>query len=273
MAPFSPHTHNRLCVFYVHLLFIFSFLGFLLCGCQKSTSTRISETSVLINETYPVDTWVPETQPINQSQQSDTIEPILCPIPLDDWRLQLVNRDHPITDDYSVALKSVRSDIQVDSRCYDDLSAMLDACRAEGLDPLICSGYRDLDYQTELFINKVKRLQAKGLSELDAYEYAQTVVALPGTSEHHLGLAVDIVDQSYQELTEIQEQTPVQKWLIQHCWEYGFILRYPDGKSEITGIIYEPWHYRYVGREVAAEIQSSGLCLEEYLDQFTAVLS
>ena len=90
-------------------------------------------------------------------------------------------------------------------------------------------------------------------------------VARPGTSEHQTGLAVDIVDTSYQILDEGQENTPVQQWLMAHCAEYGFILRYPTDKSEITGVGYEPWHYRYVGVEAAREIMANGLCLEEYL--------
>jgi D-alanyl-D-alanine carboxypeptidase len=92
------------------------------------------------------------------------------------------------------------------------------------------------------------------------------VNARPGTSEHQLGLAVDFVDTRYWTLDEKQAELPAQKWLMEHCWEYGFILRYPSEKSEITGIIYEPWHYRYVGREIALEIRDAGLTLEEYLE-------
>ena len=106
---------------------------------------------------------------------------------------------------------------------------------------------------------------AAGYDAEEADQKAATVVARPGTSEHELGLAVDIVDASYQQLDERQKSTPVQQWLMEHCWEYGFILRYPDGKSDLTGIIYEPWHYRYVGVETAQALRESGQCLEEYL--------
>ena len=106
---------------------------------------------------------------------------------------------------------------------------------------------------------------AQGLSQDDAETEAAKVVAVPGTSEHQLGLALDIVDLNNQNLDESQESTPVQKWLMEHSWEYGFILRYPNEKSEITGIIYEPWHYRYVGVDAASEIHKLGVCLEEYL--------
>lgn len=143
---------------------------------------------------------------------------------------------------------------------------MMDACRAAGLSPLICSSYRTQEYQERLFNNKVDQLMAQGYSRTEAEEEAGTAVAVPGTSEHQLGLAVDIVDLNYQLLDHGQEKTDVQKWLIEHCWEYGFILRYPENKSEITGIIYEPWHYRYVGKEAAKEITEAGICLEEYLE-------
>ena len=92
------------------------------------------------------------------------------------------------------------------------------------------------------------------------------MVAVPGTSEHQLGLAVDIVDKSYQILDKKQETTAVQKWLMEHAWEYGFILRYPNGTTDLTGIIYEPWHYRYVGRDAAADIRDKGVTLEEYIE-------
>ena len=142
---------------------------------------------------------------------------------------------------------------------------MMDACRAAGHQPIICSSYRPHSKQESLFANKVQRLMAAGYDAEEADQKAATVVARPGTSEHELGLAVDIVDASYQHLDEQQESTPVQQWLMEHCWEYGFILRYPDGKSDLTGIIYEPWHYRYVGKDAAQEIFNRDITLEEYL--------
>ena len=142
---------------------------------------------------------------------------------------------------------------------------MLDACKAEGLSPLVCSSYRSQSKQEALYENKVERLVSQGWSREDAKVEAAKVVALPGTSEHQLGLAVDIVDLNHQLLDESQESTDVQQWLIAHSWEYGFILRYPNDKSEITGIIYEPGHYRYVGKDAAKEIHDAGVCLEEYL--------
>jgi len=189
------------------------------------------------------------------------------PAPEEDWRLLLVNWEHPLPEDFQVPeLTQLKNDQAIDSRAYPDLQEMMDGARAAGLQPLICSSYRTWDYQKRLFQNKVRRLVDAGRSPAEAEAEAATWVARPGTSEHQMGLAVDIVDMSYQVLDEGQEDTAVQQWLMAHCAEYGFILRYPTGKSELTGVSYEPWHYRYVGREAAREIMEDGLCLEEYLN-------
>lgn len=191
--------------------------------------------------------------------------PAWRPITTDGWKLTLVNFQNPVPEDHAIQTVTLTNGLRVDERCYDDLQAMMDACREEGLNPVICSAYRTHEEQEELFQNKVDRLMEQGYSETDATREAGKVVAVPGTSEHELGLAVDIADMNHQLLDESQEDTEVQKWLLEHCWEYGFILRYPTGKSDITGIIYEPWHYRYVGREDAEQIRALDVCLEEYL--------
>lgn len=183
----------------------------------------------------------------------------------DVWNLVLVNPWTPLSQDHTLSLTQLEGSQSVDSRCAQPLQEMLDACRAEGLSPVICSSYRTQETQETLYRNQIKELRRQGYSTVQAEELAATMVAVPGTSEHQLGLAVDIVDQNYQILESSQENTPVQQWLMEHCWEYGFILRYPNEKSSLTGIIYEPWHYRYVGIQAAKEITQAGICLEEYL--------
>jgi len=183
----------------------------------------------------------------------------------EDWQLLLVNPWNEIPEDYEVHLKTLSDGMKVDERAYDDLNAMLQACRNAGLSPKICSAYRTQAKQTSLYNNKIARLRKAGYGKQAAIKEAGRWVARPGTSEHQLGLALDIVSSSYQALTKKQEGTAEQKWLMEHCWDYGFILRYPNDKSEITGIGYEPWHYRYVGREIAQDVRESGLCFEEYL--------
>jgi len=185
----------------------------------------------------------------------------------DDRLLTLVNPWNHVPEDWAVELISIGNGHRVDKTCYGDLMEMMDACRAEGLSPMVRSSYRTHKTQEELYANKVRQWKATGLDEESARKKAATIVAIPGTSEHQLGWAVDIVDSAYRTLDEKQAETAAQQWLMAHSWEYGFILRYPTDKSEVTGIIYEPWHYRYVGRDNAKKVFDSGLCLEEYLEQ------
>ena len=182
-----------------------------------------------------------------------------------EWNLLLVNPWNPIPENYEPELTYLRNGQAVDSRCYPELQQMMDDCRAAGFDPLICASYRTMEKQEAMFEDKEARLIREGCPENEVEAEAAKVVAYPGTSEHQLGLALDIVDVSYQQLDTEQENTPVQQWLMKNSWKYGFVLRYPTDKSDITGIIYEPWHYRYVGKEAAAEMYENKLCLEEYL--------
>lgn len=184
-----------------------------------------------------------------------------------DWRLILVNPWNPLPEDHSISLTELRNDHAIDERAYPDLQAMMDAARAEGLYPLICSSYRTQETQQRLYDQKVSQYLAAGYSREVAEAEAGKWVAFPGTSEHQTGLAVDIVASGYQILDEQQERTAEQQWLMKNSYKYGFILRYPTAKSDITGINYEPWHYRYVGKEAAKEIYEKGLCLEEYLER------
>ncbi len=187
------------------------------------------------------------------------------PSAADNELLTLVNPWNELPEDWQVDLVTLSNGLQIDRRCYDALQEMMDACREAGYEPLICSAYRTQETQQNLFNNKVAKLEAGGKSHDEAVQEAGTVVAVPGTSEHQLGLAVDVVDVNNQNLTEEQEKTPTQKWLMANSWRYGFIHRYPNSKSDITGIIYEPWHYRYVGKDAAQEIFNKGITLEEYL--------
>lgn len=181
------------------------------------------------------------------------------------WNLTLVNKWNLLPENHAPSLTQLKNGHAIDERAYPDLQEMMDDCRTAGLNPLICSSYRTMDKQKKLFKNKVDEYLAQGYSQESAEAAAGELVAVPGTSEHQLGLALDIVDVANQVLDERQEDTEVQKWLMKNSWKYGFILRYPTDKSDITGISYEPWHYRYVGKEAAREIYEAGICLEEYL--------
>lgn len=182
-----------------------------------------------------------------------------------DWNLLLVNRTHPLPENFEVELKNIGSGYQLDARIVDEYKAMIQAARVEGISIYITSAYRSMTKQVELHQNKVMDCVREGFSYEESQALASTVVAVPGTSEHQLGLAVDLVSYQYRNLDEKQEDTRSFQWLKEHCWEYGFILRYPNGTTDITGIIYEPWHFRYVGKEAAKEITEKGITLEEYL--------
>lgn len=205
-------------------------------------------------------TDISTTEPVSNSESSTKEESAAIP-----WNLVLVNPDTPLPENYEINVKQLDNGQAVDERCYDALQNMMNDCRRAGLRPVICSSYRTQEKQQMLFDNQVEKWKNQGYSEDEAKMQAGKLVAVPGTSEHQLGLALDIVDISYQLLEEEQENTPTQKWLLENSWKYGFILRYPKDKTDITKISYEPWHYRYVGKKAAKEIFDAKICLEEYL--------
>ena len=176
-----------------------------------------------------------------------------------EWYLILVNKSHGLSSSFEPEMIELSNGEKVDSRILDDLQEMFDTARSEGYDLFVRSGYRSYAEQKEVMADKIKAYQAEGYSKQAAEEEAKNWVAAPGHSEHQTGLCVDINARDESRMNEIYQ------WLAENAWEYGFILRYPADKEDITNVSYEPWHYRYVGREAAAEIQQSGLCLEEYL--------
>ena len=184
----------------------------------------------------------------------------------DDWNLILVNRTHPLPDDFEVELKSIGGGHRIDARAYDDYMAMVKAARKDGAYIYVTSSYRTMDKQITLHESKIEEGVMMDYSYAEAKERAAEVVAVPGTSEHQAGLALDFVSAEYRRLDEKQEKTKGFQWLKENCYDYGFILRYPNGKTEVTGIIYEPWHFRYVGKKAALEIKETGQTLEEYLE-------
>lgn len=219
---------------------------FIVKGCKK-------------DETLPGDD--------QQGQQIDTPEENTQepPVNVDDELLTVVNPWNPLPEDWVCDLVTLSDGRRVDSRCYEAFEEMMAACRDAGYAPFLCSAYRTQETQQSLYDNKVQRLMNSGMGEEEAKVEAAKAVAIPGTSEHQLGLAVDIVDANMQDLTDEQENTETQKWLMANSWRYGFIHRYPNDKTDITGIIYEPWHYRYVGKAAAQDIFNRDITLEEYV--------
>lgn len=184
-----------------------------------------------------------------------------------DWNLILVNPWNALVDEFTVETSSLTNGLLVDARILDELNAMLDDAIAAGQTVIVCSAYRTYEKQLELFEEDVQDLIDQGYTADDAALVTATSTAIPGTSEHQTGLAVDLVALDYQMLDDGQATQSEQAWLVENCYKYGFILRYPEGKEDITGIVYESWHYRYVGVEAATAMVENGWCLEEYYTQ------
>ena len=183
-----------------------------------------------------------------------------------DWNLLLVNKQHTIPEDYEFTLGTIKGSMRCDERIIEPLTQMFAAAKEDGVNLIVCSPYRDLARQEYLFDRKMKGFIRSGMSYVDAYKTASITVTVPGASEHQIGLAVDIISDTYSALDIGFADTPAGQWLAEHSWEYGFILRYPLGKEEITGIQYEPWHFRYVGVDAAKVITKDGITLEEFVE-------
>jgi D-alanyl-D-alanine carboxypeptidase len=241
--------------------------------CIESDFEIESILPTITPEPTPEPTIEPTPEPTATPKPTPTPEPTPALRERTDL-LTLVNPWNELPADYQPTLVElepsnyVGEDEYIDERCYDALMEMIADCKAAGNVPYICSAYRTYEYQQYLFNNKIRRLVDDGVDPDEAPEIAAQSVAIPGTSEHQLGLTVDIIDCYYTNLDSGQENTSTQQWLMENSWRYGFILRYPNGTSDITGIIYEPWHYRYVGLECAQEIYELGITLEEYLDTY-----
>jgi len=187
---------------------------------------------------------------------------------IDKSGILLVNKYNKLPEDYEVALKKLPDRTnQAAQEAYQPMCDMLAAARKEGLALEVCSSYRSVERQKELFEEDMRKLVRQGYSYLDAYDEVARETMPPGYSEHATGLAFDIVSLGYQILDEKQRDTAENKWLQEHCAEFGFILRYPEDKEEITGVSYESWHFRYVGEEAAEYIMDKEITLEEFLEE------
>ena len=184
----------------------------------------------------------------------------------EEYYLLLANAENPLPQDWSIQTEEVQNGYEMDKRAAPAMREMIQAAKEDGVELMLCSAYRSIEKQQQLFDRSQQAYMAQGMSEEEAYAKTATETAIPGTSEHQTGLA-DIVTPTYQMLDAGFADTPAGQWLSEHATEYGFVLRYPQDKQEVTGIIYESWHYRFVGKTHAKLMKESGLCLEEYLQQ------
>ncbi len=193
--------------------------------------------------------------------------PDLPPVDLSSWMLRLIDYDHPLGEDFvPESLTDVGDGQQMDSRVAPMFLKLVEDAKAAGYTVYVCSGYRDYATQSVIYFdNHVNVYMAQGMSEEEANAKARLAVNYPGSSEHQSGLCVDVLESSSQDMEPYIGGSGLMLWLEQHCAEYGFVVRYPDGKTSITGVEYEPWHLRYVGDQAAGYMMANGLCLEEFL--------
>ncbi len=190
-----------------------------------------------------------------------------------EWNLTLVNAQNPLKEGFSVNLRQIYGyeDRLFDERAADDLEAMLNSAKSANLELYLVSAYRTPQRQATLFENKVQTFINEGFMRSEAEKQAAMWVARAYTSEHNLGLAVDLVSKDWytknSDLTQEFENTEHFNWLVENCANFGFILRYPNNKQNITGVSYEPWHFRYVGQSAAQIIMRENITLEEYLNK------
>lgn len=220
---------------------------------------------------------IPETMPPVETEApaEATPEPtpyiteILPNVSRNDWNLKLVNNTYILANTFAPDVVAVRDDQFFDARAADKLEEMLSAAEAAGYTVCIRAAYRPFSTQAYLFNGRASQIQwGTTMTLLEAEAEARKVVAYPGTSEHQLGLCADIMDNKDTTMkAEEVEDLPVLKWLREHCAQYGFVLRYPKDKQEITGW-YEPWHFRYVGEDAAKYMMDKGICLEELIAMF-----
>ncbi len=243
---------------------------------SSAESTASSDNSSISSTNSSVSSENSQVSSITSSEASSSQQPINKD-ELDQWYLKLVNPDNKVDNQYlnSIERSKIKNKYIVsttkdtckylDSRIVSYFENMCKAAADDGVTLVSVSAYRSISYQTGLYDRRVERCQNEdGLSLEDAKKKAATIVAVPGTSEHHLGLAIDInsVETSF-------ENTRAFRWLQENAEKYGFIMRYPKDKQSITKIIYEPWHYRYVGVEHAKAMNDLGMCLEEYVEHLS----
>ena len=259
-----PKEHKRLVIYTIIVLLIGGMFGGSIGRSkeEKRSEKKVAQAVAKVQEKDDKKLKEVEKQLYDLKEQVNG-EEVKLP-----WNMVLVNGDHPMEEGYVPQLKELEEGLSLDSRIIDAAKEMLADAKKAGLHIDICSAYRSVERQEQVFGESMKERVKDGMSYWDAFNETALNVAIPGTSEHALGLALDLISNQYTELDERQETTAEAKWLKENCHKYGFILRYPPEKTNITGIIYEPWHYRYVGVEDATEIMKLGITLEEYLQDY-----
>lgn len=258
----------------------------LLTGCaqEQNNTTEPEQSNEQTNEQTETATnefGQSESGTTESSNQEETLTPeeqkhaaLIEALPEDasstDWNLILVNRENPLPEGYETNLVEVEPQKEIDERIVEPFQNWVAAAKEAGHQLYFASGYRSVERQQNNYDRSVNNYMKEGYSEAEAIEKTEEYIAVPRSSEHHTGLAIDVVDQEWiasgKGLIPEYDTQPSQHWLEETMADYGFILRYPEGTSDLTGINYESWHFRYVGKENAQYIVEQGLVLEQYIE-------
>lgn len=249
----------------------------------ENTTPEVSTTTTEADTSRGGSVLAPKPNVNSNSTNTDTTESgavtaVNSNNPDENWALYVIGNDNPLPGDFTVETKSVAGERELDIRCADYAIQMLNDAKTQNVGLFVTSAYRSVEKQAANMESYINTLIAQGYSQEEAKKQAEKEIALPGHSEHNAGLAMDIVSDTYwsnhSDLDASFDQLPQYDWLIENSWKYGFILSYPKGKEDITGFIYEPWHYRFVGLEHAKKIhevyESTGefLTVNEYMEQY-----
>lgn len=242
----------------------------ILGGCEQFNqvtdlqSSQTSETSSSIESLTPE-----EEQKIAEEAEHQVMMDDLPAVSTDDWNLELVNNWTKIDESIERPLSVLPNGLLVDERIIADYTAMTEAGKKAGHEILAVSTYRSVDLQTTNYNTKIQQYLDEGHTQEEAVKLTEDYIAIPGGSEHHTGLAIDVMDTEWvgtgKGLVAEFDTQASQQWLVEHATDYGFVLRFPKGKEAETGIEYESWHFRYVGKENAAYMKKHELALEEYV--------
>lgn len=240
----------------------------------QSVSEQTTAQQTTEEKTTAEKTTVQNTTAVTENRGDDMNEyeyayagfnPSVAVINSEKWNLLLVNQDYILPEDYTVKTASVTGGSQLDYRVAPHYNEMVAAAEKDGISLIPVSGYRTISRQRNNFERKINYYAGLGYSKAEATRLASQIVLMPGTSEHNAGLAMDFGTNGNYTLDENFANTEAFRWLSENAADYGFIMRYPEDKQSITKVTYEPWHWRYVGKNAAKEIKASGVTLEEYL--------
>lgn len=242
---------------YMNIILMCAILIIVIAFIECSQKNEIEEIQVF-SETVADNT----SDEVFNNETEDIIDITPVEKNIDDWKLIIANRDNTLPDDFNVELSNIDKIRKFDSRAISFLDNMINDMQKDGITNIwVQSAFRSIEEQEKVYNDKVNEYLRSGLPKEEAERLTSEYINKPGQSDHNLGLAVD-----FNNVKENFENTKAFTWLNLNAANYGFILRYPKDKENITNISYEPWHWRFVGQDHAKKMKELNMCLEEYVE-------